>query len=58
MVKKYYRAKEAAKYLGVSRNTIWLWSKKLKIHPIKLSSGVTVFDIDELNHFMYKSAVS
>lgn len=32
--------------LGVS--TIWRWAKQKKIKPYKISSGVTVFDIDEV----------
>jgi len=49
MVKKNYRAKELAKYLGVGLSTIWLFSKQGKITPIKISERVTVFNIDEVN---------
>ena len=47
--KKYYRAKELAKLLGVGLSTVWSWSKQKKITVIKLSSRVSVFDIDEVN---------
>lgn len=47
--KKYYRAKELAKLLGIGLSTIWLYSKQKKITPIKISEKVTVFDIEEIN---------
>ena len=50
MSKKYYRAKEAAKYLGVGLSTIWLWNQQAKLHSKKLSARVTVFHIDDLNN--------
>jgi len=48
-MKKNYRAKELAEYLGVGLSTIWLYSKQGRITPIKLSTRVTVFSIDEVN---------
>ena len=47
-IKKKYRAKELAKYLGVGLSTIWRWTKQGKIRSQHLSKGVTVFDIDEV----------
>ena len=47
-IKKKYRAKELALYLGVGLSTIWRWVKENKIKSHKLSKGVTVFDIDEV----------
>lgn len=47
-IKKKYRAKGLAIYLGVGLSTIWRWSKQKKIRSQKISSGVTVFDIDEV----------
>lgn len=47
--KKNYRAKELAEYLGVGLSTIWYWSKQGRITPLKLSSRVTVFSINEVN---------
>lgn len=52
MEKTYYRASYAAQYLGVGESTIWLYAKQGKLHPIKLSPRVTVFDLDELNRFI------
>ena len=48
-VKKYYRAKEVAKYLSIGRSTVWLFAKEGKLTPKKLSERVTVFDIEEIN---------
>lgn len=53
MSKKYYRAREAALYLGVGLSTIWLYAKEKKLTSIKLSSRVTVFSIDDLNNLNY-----
>lgn len=47
-VKKKYRAKEIALYIGVGLSTIWRWSKQNKIRAHKITNGVTVFDIDEV----------
>lgn len=47
-LKKLYRAKELAKYLGVGLSTVWLYAKQGKIKPIKISSGVTVFKIEDV----------
>jgi len=49
MVKKYYRAKELAEYLGIGLSTVWLYAKQGKITSKKLSNRVTVFDINEVN---------
>ncbi len=50
--KKYYRAKELAEFLGCGKSTIWYWCAKGKLSRIKLSSRVTVFDIDEVNKLL------
>lgn len=47
-IKKKYRAKELALYIGVGLSTIWRWAKEGKIRSQKISRGVTVFDIDEV----------
>ena len=47
--KKYYRAKEVAELLGIGLSTVWLYAKQNKLKPIKLSSRVTVFDINDIN---------
>ncbi|PHO09609.1 hypothetical protein CPG37_08905 [Malaciobacter canalis] len=47
-IKKKYRAKELALFIGVGLSTIWRWNKEGKIKSQKISNGVTVFDIDEV----------
>lgn len=47
-MKKKYRAKELAEYLGVGLSTIWRWAKQGKINAQNLSKGITVFDINEV----------
>ena len=47
--KKYYRAKEVAELLGIGLSTVWLYAKQGKLKPKKLSSRVTVFDINDIN---------
>lgn len=47
--KKYWRAKELAEHLGIGISTVWLYAKQGKLNPRKLSSRVTVFDIEEVN---------
>lgn len=47
--KKYYRAKEVAELLGIGLSTVWLYASQGRLHPIKLSSRVTVFSLDEIN---------
>lgn len=46
------RAKEAAKYLGISLSTIWLYAKQRKVKPIKLSDRVTIFKKEDLDAFI------
>jgi len=48
-MKKYYRAKEVAQYLGIALSTVWLYKKQGKLTAKNLSSRVTVFDINEIN---------
>ena len=46
--KQKYRAKELAEYLGIGVSSVWRWVKESKIRSHKISSGVTVFDINEV----------
>ena len=55
MEKRYYRAKEIAKYLGVTITTVWNYAATGKLTPIKLSAHATVFDINEV-HDLIESA--
>ncbi len=47
-ISKKVRAKPLALHIGVGLSTIWRWAKQGKIKPYKISTGVTVFDIDEV----------
>ena len=51
IIKQRYRPKEVAEYLGIGLSTVWLFAKRGKITPIKLSPRVTVFDIAEIEAF-------
>lgn len=48
---KLIRAKQAAHRYSVGKSTIWLFSKQKKITPIKISSNVTAFSVEELDKF-------
>lgn len=50
--KQNFRAKEAAKYLGVGLSTVWLYVKQKKITAIKLSDRVTIFKKENLDRFI------
>lgn len=43
------RAKEVAKYLGISLSTVWLFAKQGRLTPHKLSERVTVFRKSEID---------
>ena len=58
MEKRYYRAKEVAKYLGVSHTTIWNYVNRGLLTPIKLSEHATVFDIKEIEVLIENSKVA
>lgn len=51
--KKYMRAKELAKHLGVGLSTAWKWAKDGKIKPIKLSERVTVFNVEDVEKALF-----
>lgn len=48
--KKYYRAKEVAKFLGIALSTVLMYVKQGKLKPLKLSTRVTVFSIKKRGH--------
>lgn len=51
-LKQNFRAKEAAKYIGVGLSTIWLYAKQGKIKAYKLSDRVTIFKKEDLDNFI------
>lgn len=52
------RVKDASKYLGVCKATVWAYAKEGKLHPIKLSPRVTVFRKSDLDAFIEAQAVA
>ena len=46
--KTLFRAKELAQYLGIGISSVWLYAKQGKISSIKISKGVTIFEINEV----------
>lgn len=50
--KRLYRAKEVSHLLGIGLSTVWLYSNQGKLKPIRLSSRVTVFSIEDINSFI------
>lgn len=56
ITKKYLRANDIAEFCSIGKNTVWMYSKQGKLTPIKLSSRVTVFDINEVNKLIKKEA--
>jgi len=45
------RAKHISNLYGVAISTVWNYAKQGLITPIKVTSGVTVFDRDEIEAF-------
>lgn len=54
VIKKCFRPKEVAKYLGVSLATFWNYVQDGKIQTKKLSTRVTIVTIEELESFINK----
>jgi len=53
-MKKYYRARELAKHLGIGLSTVWHYAKLGKIKGKKLSPRVTVFDINKVEKALFE----
>lgn len=55
----FVRDKELASMLAVNRSTIWRWAKEKKSFPKpqKMSSGVTVWKIEEINNWIKSKEV-
>ncbi|KLE02926.1 helix-turn-helix transcriptional regulator [Aliarcobacter butzleri] len=45
---KYMRVGELSKYLGIGKSTIWLYVRQGKITSKKISSYITLFDVEEV----------
>lgn len=48
---KVYRAREISKLFGVSIATVWNYARDKKIHPKKITDGITVFNAKEIHTF-------
>ncbi len=50
------RAKATAAYFQIGVSTLWHWAKTREGFPTpsKIGSGVTVFDLDEIERFLQK----
>lgn len=52
-MEKFLRVKDVAEMLSIGKSTIWLYVKTGKFpKPIKLSPGVTVWKLSEIEQFM------
>ena len=51
-IKKYYRANEVKELLSIGLSTVWMYAKEKKLNPIRISSRVTVFHIDDINKLL------
>lgn len=51
--KKYMRAKELSKHLGIGLSTLWLWKKQGKFTSKKLSEKVTIFEVAEVEKALF-----
>lgn len=50
---EFMRVKHVAQYMGgIGVSTVWLYVKQGKLHPIKLSKGVTVFAKSEIDVYI------
>lgn len=47
-LKRMYRAREMAEILGIGTSTLWRYAQQGKIKSYRISSGVTVFSLDEV----------
>ena len=44
---RYLRSKELAIYLGIAKSTVWLYARQGKLVKHKISSKVTLFDVEQ-----------
>lgn len=55
-MEKYIRAKKIRDKYSVGLSTVWLYVKQGKLTPIKISSRVTVFDVEEVERALIGEA--
>ena len=52
----FFRAKDAAAYLGIGVSTLWSWAKKGRIpKPIRLGCRCSVWAREDLEEFIEKN---
>lgn len=47
-IPKYMRVKDLAKHLGIAVSTVWLYVRQGKIKSKKISSYITLFEVEEI----------
>lgn len=52
---KYMRVKELAKHFGIATSTVWLYVKQGKIKSNKVSSYITLFEVEEVEKALFKN---
>jgi len=55
---KWIRAKEISNQYPIGLSTVWDWAKKGKLTPIKVSTRVTVFDLQEVQNLFSQNMSS
>lgn len=54
-MEKYLRVKDVAAMLSIGKSTVWLYTKTGNLpKPIKLSPGVTVWKLSEIEQMLNK----
>ncbi|WP_066220374.1 helix-turn-helix transcriptional regulator [Aliarcobacter cryaerophilus] len=54
-IPKYMRAKQIAHHFSISLPTIWLYLRQGKINSKKISSNITVFNVDEVEKALFEN---
>lgn len=54
---KRLRAKQIAEEFSIGLSTVWLYAQQKKLHAIKISERVTVFDTQEVLNFFSNDEV-
>ncbi len=53
--RKRLRAKEVSAIYGVSQSTVWGYTRKGLLKPIRVTPGTTLFDVDEVEKLFSNS---
>ena len=55
---EHMRVKGVAQYMGMSVSSVWLFSKRGELNPIKLSDRVTVWRLSDIDAFITSRATA